>query len=79
MGLSPSQRRPVWLQVTGAQSLLNASLAQPGADYMSLLEHFDADFPTLNRHQIEVDMPRTFADEAFFSNNKERDRRADTL
>lgn len=44
-----------------------------------MLENFDGDFPTVNRHQIEVDMPRTFPDEVFFKTNKERDSRDNTL
>ena len=78
-GLSPKDRRSVWLQVTGAQGLLNASLTQHGADYMSLCENINEEFPTVNRHQIEVDMPRTFPDEAFFRSNKEKGKRPDTL
>ena len=79
MGFTPEDRRHIWLQVTGAQGLLNASLAQKNADYNSLIREFDTEYPTCNRHQIEVDMPRTFPDEAFFSNNKQRDEREDTL
>ena len=78
-GLSPKDRRGVWLQVTGAQGLLNASLTQHGADYMSLCENINEEYPTVNRHQIEVDMPRTFPDEAFFKSNKEKGKRPDTL
>jgi len=78
-GLTPEDRRHVWLQVTGAQGLLNASLTQRNADYMTLISQIDTSYPTTNRHQIEVDMPRTFPDEPFFKNNKERDRREDSL
>ena len=77
-GLSGPDRNYVWLQVTGAQGLLNHSLNTPGADYQSMLLHFDTEFPTVNRHQIEVDMPRTFPDEAFFKSNKEKEVRENT-
>ena len=40
-GFSPEVRRHIWLQVTGAQGLLNVSLAQQNADYMSLISLFD--------------------------------------
>ena len=44
-----------------------------------MIGSFDTEYPTINRHQIEVDMPRTFPDEASFKNNKEKDKREDTL
>ena len=78
-GFTPEDRRHIWLQVTGAQGLLNTSIAMKDADYETLLSSFDQGFPTANRHQIEVDMPRTFPDEAFFMNNKHREVREDTL
>ena len=78
-GITADDRRFIWLQVTGAQGLLNASLVTPGADYWSIFEHFDEEFPTVNHHQIAVDMPRTFPDEAFFKINKESDVRENTL
>ena len=59
--------------------MLNASLTGWGPDYVSLCENYDQDYPTVNRHQIEVDMPRTFPDEAYFRSNKEKDKRNDTL
>ena len=59
--------------------MLNASLEQEGTDYVSLVEHFQSDFPTVNRHQIQVDMGRTFPDEHLFRSNKERAERQDTL
>jgi len=48
-------------------------------DYFTLIEQLDTSYPTTNRHQIEVDMPRTFPDEAFFRNNKNKNEREDTL
>lgn len=65
-GFTPEERRQVWLQVTGAQGLLDASYLQKNADYVTLLDQLDLDFPTQNKHQIAVDMGRTFPDEAFF-------------
>ena len=34
--------------------------------YDSLVENLDRDFPTRNKKQIQVDLPRTFADEDFY-------------
>ena len=40
-GFTAEERRLVWLQVTGAQGLMNASLAQRHADYQTLISTFD--------------------------------------
>ena len=49
-GFTTEERRQVWLQVTGAQGLLNASLAQRNSDYDTLISQFDTEYPTTNRH-----------------------------
>ena len=54
--------------------MIDASLDHPHTDYDSLLEKYNRDFPTSNRHQIAVDMPRTFPDESFFKSNKDSNR-----
>ena len=74
VGFNPEERRHVWLQATGAQSLLETSLEHPHTDYDSLLDNYNRAFPTSNRHQIAVDMPRTFPDESFFKTNKDNKR-----
>ena len=62
--------------MSGAQSLLDTSLEHPHSDYDSLLDNYNKAFPTSNRHQIAVDMPRTFPDESFFKTNKNSKRKA---
>ena len=54
--------------------MLDASLEHPHTEYDSIIDHYNKQFPTSNRHQIAVDMPRTFPDESFFKNNKDETR-----
>ena len=75
-GFTQEERRHVWLQVSGAQKLLDFSLEHSHTTYDALLDNYDKDFPTSNRHQIAVDMPRTFPDEPFFKKNKDPNREA---
>ena len=37
-----------------------------GQDYLSLVTLYNRKYPTCNKHQIAVDMPRTFQDDSFF-------------
>ena len=70
-GFTPEERRHVWLQASGAQKLLDFSLEHSHTSYDGLIDNYDREFPTSNRHQIAVDMPRTFPDESFFRTNKD--------
>lgn len=58
---------------------MDASYLSKNMDYVTLLEQVDLSFPTQNKHQIAVDMGRTFPDEAFFQTNKQSGEREDSL
>lgn len=47
-------------------SMVSAVSECNGQDYLSLVTLYNRKYPTSNKHQIAVDMPRTFQDDQFF-------------
>ena len=58
--------------MTGAGAMMTHANAC-SQSYDSLVENLDRDFPTRNKKQIQVDLPRTFADEDFYKVEHEDD------
>ena len=73
-GFDQGMRREVWLLCSGARMALYNRITQGtqadnelgGQDYLSLVTLYNKKYPTQNKHQIAVDMPRTFQDDQFF-------------
>jgi hypothetical protein len=71
-GFTDEDRRIIWLKVTGAGAMMTHANAC-SQSYDALVANCDRDFPTRNKKQIQVDLPRTFQDEVFYRVDEDED------
>lgn len=68
-GFSAVQRRDAWVLATGTLQIMISSPPDYYADLVDYSQTLYQTYPSQNRHQIRLDLPRTFADEVYFSQN----------